>query len=78
MFAPAVYGAIIAMQFISYVGLWYFKQWGAQSLLITFFSKLCFNILVNDMGAMFYVYILISIFSFVFIFRHFKNMSPNF
>lgn len=78
MFAPAVYGAIIAAQFISYVGLWHFKQWGALGFLTVFFGKLYFNILINETGVMFYTYIIISLVSFIFVFRHFRLMSPNF
>jgi len=78
MFAPAVYGAIIAFQFISFVGLWHFKQWGAIGFLIVFFGKIYFNIYINDIGVLFYTYVAISVFSFIFILKHFKQMSPNF
>ncbi len=78
MFAPAVYGAIIAFQFISFVGLWHFKQWGALGFAIVFFCKIYFNIAIKDTGVMFYIYILISLISFIFIFRYFRRMSPNF
>ena len=78
MFAPAVYGAITAFQFISFVGLWHYKQWGALGFIIVFFSKMYFNISINDVGALFYTYVVISITSLVFIIKHYKHMDPNF
>lgn len=78
MLIPAVYGSIIAFQFISFVGLWHFKQWGALGFIIVFFSKLYFNILINDTGVLFYAYITISLTSLFFIIKYFKRMSPNF
>ncbi|MBK6521571.1 MAG: hypothetical protein IPI93_08520 [Sphingobacteriaceae bacterium] len=78
MFTPAIYGAIIAFQFISFVGLWHFKQWGALGFAIVFFCKIYFNILINETGVMFYIYIGISLFSLIYILKYFRQMSPNF
>lgn len=78
MAVPAIYGAIIAMQFISLVGVWYFKQWGTTAYLIAFFSKLIFHILINDTGIGFYVFVLVSIISMVYFLRYFSKMNPNF
>jgi hypothetical protein len=78
MFTPAIYGAIIAFQFISFVGLWHFKQWGALGFVMVFFCKIYFNIFINETGVMFYTYIAISLFSLIFVLKHFRQMSPNF
>ena len=78
MFAPAVYGAIIAFQFISFVGLWHFKRWGALLFIMVFFGKLYFNILIDDTGFLFYSYIAISLTSLFFILNYFKRMNPDF
>jgi hypothetical protein len=78
MFTPAIYGAIIAAQFISFVGLWHYKQWGALGFTLVFFCKLYFNIFINETGGSFYVYIFISFISFIVVLRHFRRMSPNF
>ena len=78
MLIPAVYGAIIAFQFISFVGLWHFKQWGAIGFTMVFFCKIYFNIMINETGILFYIYIAICLFSFFFVFKHFRQMSPDF
>lgn len=78
VFAPAVYGAIVAAQFISFVGLWHFKQWGALGFLVAAFSKAYFSLSVDDTGAFFYIFIVITLFSAFFILRHYKSMDPNF
>lgn len=78
MAVPALYGAIIAMQFISLVGVWYFKQWGVVMYLIAFFGKTAFHIVINDTGFGFYAFLTISIVSLVFILKHFPKMNPNF
>jgi hypothetical protein len=59
--APAIYGTLISLQFISFVGVWHTKRWGVLLYIFTFFSKIIFSILLDDVS---YAGI---IFSFVFI-----------
>ena len=42
MFVPAIYGVLVAAHFIACVGLWYFKQWGVQWYILSFFAKTIF------------------------------------
>jgi uncharacterized membrane protein (DUF2068 family) len=79
MLAPALYGSIIALQFISYVGLWHLKQWGARMFIISAFSRIYFNLIFfHSFGFGFYLFLLVLIFSTVFILRYYKQMNPNF
>lgn len=50
-FVPAIYGFIVACNFMAYIGLWHMKQWGVQMYLFTFFVKTIFLIVINDLGA---------------------------
>src|SRR3954465_6317506 len=51
LFMPALYGIIVASQFIGCVGLWYFKRWGAELYLVGFFSKVLFHLFTDTAGG---------------------------
>jgi len=75
---PAAYGSITALQFISLVGVWYYKQWGVKAFLTAFFAKTLFHLYFNDVGFSFWLFIVFGIVAtFIFI-RHFKQMNANF
>lgn len=48
--APAIYGIIVALQFISFIGIWYMKRWGVMVCISAFFAKIIFSVVVNDIG----------------------------
>lgn len=48
--APAVYGIMVALQFISFIGIWYMKRWGVLVFIISFFLKMIFSIQVDDVS----------------------------
>ena len=74
---PAVFGIIIAAQFISYVGLWYYKQWGVELFVLCFFVKTLFYLFTDQVGVSFYIGVALSIVFIVLLFRHYPKMSPN-
>jgi hypothetical protein len=74
---PAIYGIITAAQFMSYVGLWYYKQWGVQLYLIAFFSKILFFLLNEQAGVTLYISMIIAAVFTVLMLRHYPKMSPN-
>lgn len=74
---PALYGILVAAQFISCVGIWYFKQWGVQLYLMAFFAKTLFFMLSDQTGVTFYLGLLISITFSVILLRHYVRMNPN-
>ena len=48
--APAIYGIIVALQFISFIGIWHMKRWGVTLCISAFFTKIIFSIFVNDVS----------------------------
>ncbi len=64
--APAIYGIIVAVQFISFIGIWHMKRWGAMLYIASFFAKLIFSIFTDDisyvgtpLGTAFIVFLLV-------------------
>ena len=49
-FYPALLGILVAANFISIVGVWHMKKWGAHLFIVVFFLKLIFSILVDSVG----------------------------
>jgi uncharacterized membrane protein (DUF2068 family) len=74
---PALYGVLVAAHFISCVGLWYFKQWGAQLYLLAFFAKTLFFLLTAQTGVLFYLNATVSIVFMVILVKYFPKMNPN-
>ena len=48
--APALYGIMVALQFISFVGVWHMKRWGVLLFIAAFFSKLIFALFTEDIS----------------------------
>jgi hypothetical protein len=47
---PILYGSIISLRFISLVGVWHMKKWGAELFLYSTLAKLIVQIGVGDFG----------------------------
>jgi len=74
---PALYGILVAANFIGCVGIWYFKQWGVQLYLAAFFAKVLFNLFINELGAGFYINISLTVIFSVVLLRFYPKMNPN-
>lgn len=74
---PAIYGLLVAAQFISCVGIWYFKQWGVQLYVLTFFAKTLFFMLSQQTGISFYTGMIVSVVFVIILLRHYPRMNPN-
>lgn len=74
---PALYGILVAFQFMACIGLWHYKQWGALLLLVSVFAKLIFYILTNQLDFGFYFHCFILMLSVVVLMRHFVKMNKN-
>lgn len=74
---PAIYGVLVAANFIAYVGIWHFKQWGVQLFLLSFFAKVLFYIGIEDYGVFFFLNTLISLAFMVILLRFYPKMNPN-
>ena len=71
---PALFGLIVASSFISYIGVWHMKRWGASLFIITFFIKEILLILINDVN---YVGIVLSVFFISVMMAYYKRMDIN-
>lgn len=56
---PALFGLIVAASFMSFVGVWHMKRWGAELYVSTFFLKQILLYLIDDIS---YVGIVFSLF----------------
>ncbi len=74
---PAIYGFIVACNFMAFIGLWHMKQWGVQLFLFTFFTKTTFFILINDLGASTIAGIISSVIFSVILLRFYPKMDVN-
>lgn len=71
--APAVYGIIIAMQFISFIGIWHMKKWGVHLFIVSFFSQLLFALSVDDVSIVGIVLRGIYLIFFLFYYRRMED-----
>jgi uncharacterized membrane protein (DUF2068 family) len=72
--APAIYGIIVALQFISFIGIWHMKRWGVTLCISAFFAKIIFSIFVNDIS---YVGIGLSVVFAVFFLIFYRRMDDE-
>jgi hypothetical protein len=77
LFMPALFGVIVAAQFISYVGLWYFKRWGVELFVTCFIVKTLFYLLTDQTGPLFYAGVVLSVIFIVLQLRHYRQMSAE-
>lgn len=77
VFMPAIYGILVASHFIGCVGIWYFKQWGVQLYLLSFFAKTLFYLTTYQTGFSFYVGTFISLVFIVILLKYYPKMNPN-
>jgi len=74
---PAVYGFIIALSFISYIGVWHMKRWGVELYIAIFCFKQIFFILTNQLNGSTFVGIVFSIWFIITFLFFYKRMSLN-
>ncbi|MBI3500868.1 MAG: hypothetical protein HY063_03655 [Bacteroidetes bacterium] len=72
--APAIYGIIVAVQFISFIGTWHMKRWGVHLFIAAFFAKIIFSIMIDDVS---YVGIVFSVAFTVFFLIFYKRMDEE-
>lgn len=74
---PALYGILVASSFISCVGIWFYKQWGVQLYLVTFFAKTLFFISLVQYSFSFFFSTTLSVVFIVILLRFYPRMSKN-
>ncbi|MES2140698.1 MAG: hypothetical protein V4511_13400 [Bacteroidota bacterium] len=71
---PALFGLIVAVSFISYIGVWHMKRWGVSVFIVTFFVKEIILILINDIN---YIGIVFSALFITIMVFFYKRMDVN-
>jgi hypothetical protein len=74
---PALYGILVALHFISCVGIWYLKKWGVQLYIMAFFAKALFAILADRTGPIFFLNLLISVAFVIVLMRFYVKLDEN-
>lgn len=74
---PAIYGLIVAATFISFIGVWHMKRWGAELYVLAFSAKILFFIFTNTFGASSILGILFSVWFIVMYAIHYRKMDVN-
>lgn len=77
VFMPALSGLLVAANFMAYVGIWYMKRWGAELFLCSYFLKTILDLLLAQMGLMFYSGQIFSIFFIIALLRHYRRFDLN-
>jgi hypothetical protein len=75
--APAIYGIIVATQFISFIGIWNMKRWGVMCYFLYFFSTQIFSIAINDFGLGEKVGLVLSVIFIVFFLIYYRRMDDE-
>lgn len=73
-FYPALYGALISLRFISYIGLWHYKRWGVEMFLSTFAAQIIVDFLLASISVVSVIY---HIAVFVLLLFHYRKMDRN-
>lgn len=73
-FFPALYGALISLRFIAYIGLWHYKRWGVEMLLTTFVAQIIVDLIFTEISPVSIVY---HVGIFIFLFFHYRKMDSN-
>jgi len=71
---PALFGLIVAISFIAFIGVWHMKRWGASLYIIAFFIKEIILILINDIN---YIGIIFSALFIIIMVFYYKRMDVN-
>lgn len=73
-FYPALLGVLVAANFISVVGVWHLKRWGADLFILVFFLKLILLLLVDSVGI---PGTIVSIYFIASVLPYYKQLDPN-
>ena len=77
IFMPAIYGLIVAATFISFIGVWHMKRWGAELYVLSFSAKMLFFLFTHTFQATSIAGILFSIWFVVTFLVYYRRMDVN-
>jgi hypothetical protein len=73
-FYPALYGALISLRFIGYIGLWHYKKWGVELFLVTFVAQVIVDLILTSISTVSVTYHLLILILLLF---HYRKMDGN-
>ena len=76
-FIPMILGIIITLQFVSLIGIWHMKQWGAELFIIMFCVRVITFMFLDMYTFRFYFNIFYSIIFIIFFLIHYRKMDTN-
>lgn len=71
---PALLGMVRASMFISFIGVWYLKQWGVRLFIMTMFIKETVYFVIDDTN---YLGAFLSVLFIIAMLPYYKKMDPN-
>lgn len=77
VFMPAIYGAIIAATFISFIGVWHMKRWGTELYVLAYCAKMLFFVLTKTFEWTSVVGLVFSLWFIVTFLVYYKRMDMN-
>jgi hypothetical protein len=71
---PAILGMLVALRFISMIGVWHMKKWGVLVFLISVCFKLFLSVLLNQLSP---VEVILSMLIGISLLPYFRKMDNN-
>jgi hypothetical protein len=71
---PALFGILVSLKFISYVGVWHMKKWGVELMLLAYSLEVCLAFTLDFIAP---VNIVIGILSLAAVLPYYRRMSQN-
>lgn len=74
---PAIYGFVIALSFISFIGVWNLKRWGVEMYIGVFVAKLIFFLLTDQLNGTTYAGVVFSVWFIITFLFYYRRFDPN-
>jgi hypothetical protein len=74
---PIVYGLLTALRFMSLVGVWHMKKWGAEVFLYALLAKISIQVAVNDLTMLAVFDTILSVIFAVVFMLYYRRMDRN-
>jgi hypothetical protein len=71
---PAVLGLVVALRFISMIGVWHMKKWGVGVFLTSVFLKLSLSVILDQLSI---VEVILSVWIGISLLPYFSKMDDN-
>ena|ERR1700741_365095 len=76
-FLPLGIGLLVALRFVSMVGIWHMKRWGVELFILTYFAFLFVSIWLGDVYSINYLGLFFSTAFLVIFVIYYKRMDKN-